>query len=58
MLRPMSTMRRPTAWARSACLVAVKGTDNGIAKQIAMHIAAFNPLSLSEADLDADRGRA
>ncbi|MEO8245089.1 MAG: translation elongation factor Ts [bacterium] len=34
-------------------LVAVKGTDNGIAKQIAMHIAAFNPLSLSEADLDA-----
>ena len=34
-------------------LVAVKGTDNGIAKQIAMHIAAFSPLSLSEADLDA-----
>ncbi len=33
-------------------LVAVKGTDNGIAKQIAMHIAAFSPLSLSEADLD------
>ena len=34
-------------------LVAVKGTDNGVAKQIAMHIAAFSPLSLSEADLDA-----
>ena len=34
-------------------LVAVKGQDNGIAKQIAMHIAAFSPLSLSEADLDA-----
>ena len=34
-------------------LVAVKGHDNGIAKQIAMHIAAFSPLSLSEADLDA-----
>ena len=34
-------------------LVAVKGTDNGIAKQVAMHIAAFSPLSLSEADLDA-----
>ena len=34
-------------------LVAIKGTDNGISKQIAMHIAAFSPLSLSEADLDA-----
>ena len=34
-------------------LVAVKGTDNGVAKHIAMHIAAFSPLSLSEADLDA-----
>ena len=33
-------------------LVAVKGADNGIAKQIAMHIAATNPASLSEADLD------
>ncbi|TMV66500.1 translation elongation factor Ts, partial [Thioclava sp. BHET1] len=33
-------------------LVAVKGTDNGIAKQIAMHVAATNPASLSEADLD------
>ncbi|MDE3028824.1 MAG: elongation factor Ts [Paracoccaceae bacterium] len=33
-------------------LVAVKGTDNGIAKQIAMHVAASNPLALSEADLD------
>ena len=33
-------------------LVAIKGTDNGIAKQIAMHIAAFNPASLSEKDLD------
>jgi elongation factor Ts len=33
-------------------LVAVKGTDNGIAKQIAMHIAATNPASLSEKDLD------
>ncbi len=33
-------------------LVAVKGTDNGIAKQIAMHIAAFSPISLSEADID------
>ena len=37
---------------RIGVLVAVKGTDNGIAKQIAMHIAAFSPLSLSQADLD------
>jgi elongation factor Ts len=35
-------------------LVAIKGTDNGIGKQIAMHIAATNPASLSEADLSAD----
>jgi elongation factor Ts len=33
-------------------LVAVNGKDNGIAKQIAMHIAATNPASLSEKDLD------
>jgi elongation factor Ts len=33
-------------------LVAIKGTDNGIGKQIAMHVAATNPASLSEADLD------
>ncbi|MFN3606626.1 MAG: translation elongation factor Ts, partial [Cypionkella sp.] len=33
-------------------LVAVTGTDNGIARQIAMHIAATNPLALSEAALD------
>ena len=33
-------------------LVAIKGTDNGIAKQIAMHIAATSPMALSEADLD------
>jgi elongation factor Ts len=37
---------------RIGVLVAVNGKDNGIAKQIAMHIAAFNPISLSEADLD------
>ncbi|UPH70715.1 translation elongation factor Ts [Abyssibius alkaniclasticus] len=35
-------------------LVALKGTDNGIGKQIAMHIAATNPASLSEADLSAE----
>ncbi len=33
-------------------LVALKGTDNGIGKQIAMHIAATNPASLSEKDLN------
>jgi elongation factor Ts len=33
-------------------LVAVKGTDTGIARQIAMHIAATAPMALSEADLD------
>jgi elongation factor Ts len=37
---------------RIGVLVAVNGKDNGIAKQIAMHIAAFNPASLSEKDLD------
>ena len=37
---------------RIGVLVAVKGTDNGIAKQIAMHVAATNPMALSEADLD------
>ncbi|MGB0900619.1 translation elongation factor Ts [Halocynthiibacter sp.] len=34
-------------------LVGLKGADNGIGKQLAMHIAAANPASLSEADLDA-----
>ncbi len=34
-------------------LVGLKGTDNGIGRQLAMHIAAANPASLSEADLDA-----
>ncbi|WP_323036845.1 translation elongation factor Ts [Pararhodobacter sp.] len=33
-------------------LVAMKGTDNGIGKQIAMHIAATSPMSLGEGDLD------
>ncbi|MDP4032685.1 MAG: translation elongation factor Ts [Pseudorhodobacter sp.] len=37
---------------RIGVLVAIKGTDNGIAKQIAMHVAATSPLALSEADLD------
>lgn len=36
-------------------LVAVKGDDDaGFAKQVAMHVAATNPASLSEADMDAE----
>ena len=34
-------------------LVALKGGDAGVARQIAMHVAATSPASLSEADLDA-----
>jgi elongation factor Ts len=34
-------------------LVALKGGDEAFGKQVAMHIAAANPQSLSEADLDA-----
>ncbi|MGG7646363.1 translation elongation factor Ts [Rhodovulum sp. YNF3179] len=33
-------------------LVGLKGADNGIGKQIAMHVAAANPASLSEDDID------
>jgi elongation factor Ts len=33
-------------------LVALKGADGGIGKQVAMHVAAAAPQSLSEADLD------
>ncbi|MGI1661860.1 translation elongation factor Ts [Palleronia sp. KMU-117] len=33
-------------------LVALKGADAGIGKQLAMHIAATAPMSLGEADLD------
>ena len=37
---------------RIGVLVAITGADHGFAKQIAMHVAATNPLALSEADLD------
>ncbi len=37
---------------RIGVLVALKGADAGIGKQIAMHIAATSPASLSQADLD------
>ena len=33
-------------------LVALKGPDNGIGKQVAMHVAATNPASLGKDDLD------
>jgi elongation factor Ts len=33
-------------------LVALTGTDNGIGKQIAMHVAAANPVALSGAEMD------
>jgi elongation factor Ts len=33
-------------------LVALKGVDQGIGKQVAMHVAAANPAALSEKDLD------
>ena len=37
---------------RIGVLVALKGGDDTTAKQIAMHVAATNPASLSKADLD------
>jgi elongation factor Ts len=37
---------------RIGVLVALKGGDEATAKQIAMHVAATSPVSLSEADLD------
>ena len=39
---------------RIGVLVALKGGDEATAKQIAMHVAAANPQSLSEDDLDPD----
>lgn len=36
-------------------LVALAGEDNGIGRQIAMHVAATNPISLSEEDAPVDR---
>ncbi len=37
---------------RIGVLVAFKGADNGIGKQIGMHIAAMNPAALDEASMD------
>jgi elongation factor Ts len=33
-------------------LVAITGTDEGFARQVAMHVAAVNPAALNEADVD------
>lgn len=41
-----------TDMGKIGVLVGLKGADNGIGKQLAMHIAAANPAALSEADLD------
>ena len=50
----VSYIHNPAAddMGKIAVLVALKGSDNGIGKQIAMHVAAANPASLGEADLD------
>ncbi len=39
---------------RIGVIVAINGGNDGFAKQVAMHIAATNPQSLDESDLDAD----
>ncbi|MBR9841933.1 MAG: elongation factor Ts [Rhodobacteraceae bacterium] len=41
-----------TGMGKIGVLVALKGGDEAFGKQVAMHIAAANPQSLSEADLD------
>lgn len=41
-----------TDMGKIGVLVALKGADGGIGKQIAMHIAATSPMSLDEASLD------
>ncbi len=43
-----------TGMGKIGVLVALKGGDDALGKQIAMHIAAVNPAALSEADMDAD----
>lgn len=43
-----------TDMGKIGVLVALKGADAGVGKQIAMHIAATSPLSLSEESLDPE----
>ena len=42
-----------TDMGKIGVLVALSGDNEAFGKQVAMHIAAVNPASLSEADLDA-----
>ncbi len=62
-LRRMSSLNAPTVvsyvhnsagdgMGKIGVIVGLTGTDNGIGKQIAMHIAAANPLALSVAEMD------
>ncbi len=62
-LRRMATVEGPTVvsyihnaavagMGKIGVLVALNGGDEAFGKQVAMHIAAVNPASLSEADLD------
>lgn len=62
-LRRMAALHAPTVvsyvhnsagdgMGKIGVIVGLSGTDNGIGKQIAMHIAAANPVALSEADMD------
>ncbi|SDC08505.1 translation elongation factor Ts [Ruegeria marina] len=41
-----------TGMGKIGVLVAMKGGDEALGKQVAMHIAAVNPAALSEADMD------
>ena len=38
--------------SKLAAIVVISGGDDSLAKDIAMHVAAFNPLCLSESDID------
>jgi elongation factor Ts len=38
--------------SKLGAIVVISGGDDSLAKDIAMHVAAFNPLCLSESDID------
>jgi elongation factor Ts len=40
--------------SKLAAVVVLSGGDESLAKDIAMHVAAFNPLCLSQADIDPE----
>ena len=61
--RPMSTTRSPTASASSACWwrsrrPATREAARAFARQVAMHVAATNPLALTAGRGRSGRGRA